>query len=187
MISEEIKDLSDFLISHAPEQSEFHPIDRKYLDRFIDKIFEVRKDDFIVYNLEFANITYTNYLFACLPELWQDITISDVVNISRKFTTAYSYFGLIHFMYKYIEVDSINLYFNFLSGVRSIDDEVKNYIKSQYPHFVKDESDYFYLDANAYGININQWLYVKQRMLIDKRLRPAVKSVDVLRNYVESL
>ena len=100
MIDEKIKEVSDFLISRSAEESDFHPIDRFFLEPYIKQILELNRNDFLLYNLQYANILYTSSLFLCLPELWEDITVDDLVSIVKRFTNDYSYFSFIYFTYK---------------------------------------------------------------------------------------
>ena len=66
----EVRKLSDLISERAPNEAECFPIDRYFLEEFLEEIEKVDKGQFLLYNLENLNNTYTVQLLLCLPELW---------------------------------------------------------------------------------------------------------------------
>lgn len=66
--------------------------------------------------------------------------------------------------------------------------DIINYLKnSQYPNLIKTEGDYFFFDEDLYGVKLEPWAYIKQKLLLDKRVKPAFKDIQSVYNYVMSL
>src|SRR5689334_19128333 len=97
MIDDKVKEISDFLITTSALYSDFHPIDRFFLQPYIQQIVNLNRNEFLLYNFELVNTTYTSYLLLCLPELWKDITVDDLYSIIKRFTNDFSYFTFIYF------------------------------------------------------------------------------------------
>ena len=187
MINEDIKEISDYLISSSSINSDFHPIDRFFLQPYIEQILQLDRNDFLLYNFEHGNTLYTSYLMLCLPELWKDITVEDLLNIIYRFTNDFSYFTFLYFTYKYVEIDSIKLILDLDVLQTKTRTEIKSYVKNQYENFVKDETDYLFFDVGAIGVKLEEWMYVKQNLLVDKRISPALLDLKQLERYVNSV
>jgi hypothetical protein len=184
MIDEKIKELSDFLLGSSAQNSDFHPVDRFFLQPYIGQITELNRNDFLLYNLELVNTTYSTYLILCLPELWQDITVDDLLSIINRFTNDFSYFTFIYFTYKYVEINSIKLILELCNLKPDTENAIKSYIKNQYRNFLKTETDYFFFDVGAIGVENDDWMYIKQRLLVDSRIESALLDVAELDKYI---
>ena len=145
MVDEEIKELSDFLLVTSARNSEFHPIDRFFLQPYLKQIFQLNRNDFLLYNFELRNPLYSSYLMLCIPELWDDITVDDLLNIIDRFTNDFSYFTFIYFTYKFIEIDTIKFILSLHTLPIKSRGEIISYIRNQYMNFIKDETDYLFL------------------------------------------
>jgi len=187
MTKEKIKELSDLISTKSIEESHFHPIDRYFLQPYIEKILNVDRDDFLIYNFENKSNLYSTYLMLCLPEMWSDTSIDDILRICMKFTNSFSFFGLIYFTYKYIEIDLIELILKLPNVKLSFENDIITWLKSQYFNFFKDETDLLFFEEKLIGVTNEEWMYIKQKLLIDKRVLPAHGSLDELKNYVHSL
>lgn len=187
IIDEHVKEISDFLISTSAEEADFHPIDRAFLEPFIGQIVNLDRKAFIVYNFEYNNILYSSTLFLCLPELWQNMTADDLINIVKEFTTDYQYLCFVYFTYKFIEIDSIKLLLELPFLKTESKHEIKNYIKRQYNNFVKEETDYLFFDQGIFGCGTEVWKKIKQNFLTGGRIQSALATVEQLRYYVMEL
>ena len=66
--------------------------------------------------------------------------------------------------------------------------DIIDYLKnSQYPNLVKCESDYFFFEENLYGIGLDAWAYIKQKLLLDNRIKSAFKNIQDVYVYIMSL
>src|SRR5579863_1992449 len=106
-MNKRVMELSD-LISMKSIASSFHPIDKFFLEPYIDEIVALDRNSFLLYNLETKSNLYSTYLMLCLPELWLDITAKDLIDIIKRFTNILSFYGLIVFTYTFVEIDIID-------------------------------------------------------------------------------
>ena len=166
--------------------SECFPIDRYFLEPYLGDIFTLDRNEFLLYNLETVNTTYTVQLFLCIPELWEDITVDDLLTIINRFTNIFSFYGLILFTYKYIGINLIEMILNLETISKGAKEDIRNYLQSQYPNFLKTETDLFFFSERAYGVNLDDWEYIKQKLLLDNRVNPALQTIEELERYVKS-
>jgi hypothetical protein len=101
-MANDIATFSDFIAVKAPKEAETHPIDRYFLNPYLEKILTFNRNNFLLYNLENRSTLYSEYLMLCLPELWEDITVIDLLQIIDQFTKTTSFYGLILFTYKFV-------------------------------------------------------------------------------------
>jgi hypothetical protein len=179
----EIAKFSDFIAAKAANEAGYYPIDRHFLNQYIDKILTLDTNDFLLYNIESGNALYSEYLMLCLPELWESITVDDLIKMINQFTSVFSFYILIMFTYKFIEIDITELIFNLRTVSEDKKKQIKNYLKNQYPSLLKTETDFFFFDKNIYGVSNKDWMYIKQKQLIDSRLKPALLSLEELEIY----
>lgn len=186
VVNKEIKILSDRIARKSILEAEHHPTDRYFLNPYVQDILKLDRNSFLLYNLEGVNNTYTEYLLLCLPELWVDITIDDLIEIINNFTNLFSYYAIILFTYKYIEVDIIELILNLKMLSNHIKPSIKDYLKSQYPNLLKNDGEIFIIDEDMIGVKNNDWMYIKQKLLLDKRVKPALQSIEELEIYIRT-
>ena len=183
-----IHDYVRSLADKAQEESAIFPVDRKFLERHLDEITSIDPTKFLYYNLEMVNDTYVNQLLVCLPEVWRDITVDDLINICKCFTNIHSYFTLIKFTYKYVEINIIEIV---LHIVHKKDgdylSQIIDYLKNQWNVLVKSESDLEDFENGFIDVNYNEWKYIKQRFLIDPRVLPAFPNLDEMKIYIARL
>lgn len=182
-MNSDIATFSDFMAVKASKEAETHPVDRYFLEPYIEKILSFNRNDFLLYNLENRSTLYSEYLMLCLPELWEDITVDDLLQMINQFTKAASFYGLILFTYKFVEIDITELVLNLESVSDDTKSNLKNYLKNQYPNLLKTETDFLFFDEGLYGIKNDSWMYIKQKLLMDNRLKPALLSLEELENY----
>ncbi|MGN6494672.1 MAG: hypothetical protein ACTHLE_21960 [Agriterribacter sp.] len=166
------------------------PVDRYFLEPYMEDILAIDRDDFILCNLERKSNTYTIQLLLCLPELWEDVSTDDIIDWVKQFTNIFSYYTLIEFTYKYVEINIIDLILSNkeIDISNNIKLDIIDYLKnSQYPNLVKCESDYFFFEENLYGIGLDAWAYIKQKLLLDNRIKSAFKNIQDVYVYIMSL
>jgi hypothetical protein len=185
-VDNKVKELSHLIAFKSNTEAVYFPIDRAFLKNYIRDILTVNKSDFLLCNLERGEITYSVMLLACLPELWEDIDTDDIVNIINKFTNQFSYYALVQFSYKFLEIDLIDLIMKMKTISPEIKSDLKRFLESQYPNLIKYENDFFLFQENIFP-GLGSWVYIKQRLLLDKRIQPALQYLDELNQYVENL
>jgi hypothetical protein len=187
-MEKEVIELSNMLEKRAGLEAECFPVDRYFLQQYLDRILSVDRNDFLLCNLERVNNTYTVQLLLCLPELWEDISVDEILDIIKQFTNIFSYYSIIEFTHKYLEINIIELLLQMPSVSKEIKDNILDYLTSSlYPNLIKTEGDELFFREKLYGIEEDAWIYTKQRLLLDKRVKPAVTSLDEITKYVKSL
>lgn len=186
VVSNKVKELSNEIVVRAMAEANYLPIDRYFLEKYLEEILSVNRLEFIYCNLERVNNTYSVLLMACLPELWEDITYDDVDELLSSFTNVFSFYALLIFAYKYLEVDLIDHILNFKKLSKEYKKDIIKYIKSQYPNFYKSEVDYFMVNEGQVGVDFEKWSYIKQRVLSQGRFKPS-ELFDRLQEYIENL
>lgn len=186
-IENKVKEFSDMLVLEAARNAECFPIDRYFLNPYLEKILSMNRNAFLIYNLERLNNNYSVQLLLCLPELWKDITVKDLIEIVSNFTNSFSYYALILFTYKYIEINIIEIIFRLDILDSSIKTDIKIFLKTQYPNLLKTQGEIYVIDENLIGVKNEEWMYIKQILLCDKRIEPALSSIDELQEYVNKL
>jgi hypothetical protein len=169
--------LSNFISIKSAEEAEFHPIDRFFLEPYVADILKMPHKEFLFYNLETRSKLHNIYLMLCLPEVWEKVTVDDIIDMINRFKNISSLYALMEFTYKYIEIDIIPLIFASENVKTNFQDNIILHIRNLYMNFFKDEGDFFFFDKGIIGVSLTQWNYVKQIFLLDERIKPAVKSV----------
>lgn len=188
MIDKQIEKISMEIAIKSAKEAECYPIDRFFLEKYMNDILSLNTRDFIFYNFEIANPTYSVQLMLCLPELWKRITLDDIVDIVNKFSNIFSYYAIIEFTYKYIEINIIELILYQTEISVDVKRKIKNFlINSFYPNLLKSDTDIFFIKEGLYGINYNDWMYIKQCFLLDNRAKEALDSVKELFIYLNKL
>ena len=188
-VSEDVKELSeDLSISSFHHVEHYFPIDRFFIEKydFLEKIKKVDSLEFLFCNLERVSTTYTVQLMLCLPELWEDIGYEELVQLIESFTNSFSFYALVEFTYKYLEIDLLDEIFNNPNVEQKFKDNCLDYFPKIVATFYLDEYDYFEFNENLFGIHINDWSYTKQRLLVDKRIKPALEPKELftrLKNF----
>lgn len=104
-----IRSYSEHLVEKAMNESRFFPVDREFLVQHIEEILSFDIRDFLLANFEFESFGYVGQLMVCLPEVWCEISVDDLLVISTSFSNAFAYYNLLKFCSKYIEVNVVDL------------------------------------------------------------------------------
>jgi hypothetical protein len=173
-----LKEVSDFISQSASEQSEFHPINRRFLEPYVDELIAMQSKDLLFYNLETKPPLYSIYFMLSLPEIWERISVDDIVDMINRFDCVLSYQSLIEFTYKYIEIDIFPLVLSSNNFKSKFQNSLIEAVKNMYLNYFKDEEDYFFFEKDLIGVPLERWAYIKQLFLLDTRIRPAVESSE---------
>lgn len=186
-LNNEVRNFALELAEKASEEATVFPIDRAFLEGYLDKIKTFNPLEFIYHNLEFGSDLYSNQLFVCLPELWQNISLDDLIEMSNRFTNVLSYFSIIRFTYKYVEIDIIEpiLKSKQVQESKHFYDKIIEYLKLQWNVLLKSESDLEDFEDGFIAIDYNEWMYIKQKFLTDKRVIPALLDYNEMKVYIE--
>lgn len=174
MIEEKIIYLSNKLFHDSTIESNYHPIDRFFIIKkgYLNDIKKFNSLDFILYNLEKTPNTYSEQLLLCLPELWDDIGFNEIVLLMERFTSSFSFYAFIRFIYKYLELDILDIVLINSSINLKFKKDILNYFKNIISTFYKDEDDYLVFEENLLGVDIGKWNYIKQKLLLNERIKP---------------
>lgn len=181
-VSGYIKELSeDLSISSFHHVEHYFPIDRFFIEKydFLEKIKQVDALAFLFCNLEKVNPTYTVQLMLCLPELWEEMTYEDLLNLIESFTNSFSFYAFIEFTYKYLEIDLLSEIFDNPNVDLKFKKDCIGYFPGIIATFYLDEDDHRAFNENLMGIHINDWNYVKQKLLVSKRIKPALSPKEL--------
>lgn len=180
-----VKKLSDEIAFNSMKKSVYLPVDRSFLSTYLKKILEVDKVQFIVYNLENMSGTYAVQLFVCTKELWEKVDTNDLLEIIRNLKETLSFYSLIIFTYKYLEIDIIPLILNNSSLSSNIKNKINMFIEKQNNNFLRTNYEYLELENQLYGVHIDDLIYIKQRFLIENVVKEAAKSKEELSKRIE--
>lgn len=65
---------------------------------------------------------------------------------------------------------------------------VREYLQNQWNVIIKSQDDRLALEKGVekqyFHYNQSQWNYIKQKLLVDKRVKPALTDYDSLENYI---
>lgn len=176
------------LAEDSQNESQIFPVDRMFLESRLAEIMSLDSLSFLYYNFELVNDTYVTQLFVCLPEVWTDVSLKDLIEMSDNFTNVQSYFTLLKFTYKYIEIDIIEIVLKKIK-IRNYSyyEQVIEFLNNQWNLLLKSEVDFEDFEDGFIGVDLNVWKYIKQKFLIDNRVKPALLSPDDLKRFVDRL
>jgi hypothetical protein len=176
------------LANEAQTESKVFPVDRIFLKRHLKEIESLDYTSFLYYNLELTADTYVNQLFICLPEIWINVSLDDLIEISKLFTNVHSYFTLIKFTYKYIEIDIIQIVL-YIAKEKKISylNQILEYLENQWNTIVKSEGEMEDFEDGFIDVDYAEWKYIKQKFLIDNRIKPAFLNFNEVKHYVKLL
>jgi len=164
-IKEEIIDLSNQLsVDSVKNVTHYFPIDRFFIEEngYLDKILAVNHLEFIFYNFENVNPTYSVQLFVCLPELWEQITYENIKVLLENFSNSFSFYSFIEYTYKYLEIDL----FDEIMHNKNIDNKIKkdciHFFISTLGSLYMDEDDYLDFEENVFGISMNKLIVLRE-------------------------
>jgi len=181
-ITSQVKELSDSLFNDRKiEKLKYYPMDKFYIldNNYLEKILSVNHLEFLFYNLEMVNETYTVQLLVCLPELWENITYNDMITLIENFTNSFSFYALIEFTHKYLEIDLMDeIFYN-----ENVDLKFKKDCIRYFPNIIAslymNEFDYMELEENLYGVNIEQIKKIQLKFKNDINFKNVISKEEV--------
>lgn len=178
IVEQKLKELSIELAQRSAKEADYHPIDKFFIKEkgYLSRIKEYNPIDFMLYNLETMPNLYSEHLLLCLPELWNSMTYDKVLYLLESFTKSFSFYAFLRFTYKYLEIDMIESVFLNQSIKLRFKKDISDYFKNITATFYKDDDDYFEFEENLLGVELQDWTYIKQRLLTDERLKPVTLS-----------
>ncbi|MBC6994568.1 hypothetical protein QWY85_04550 [Neolewinella lacunae] len=93
--------VSFLLIDRNISEVKSLPIDRFYLEAYIDEIGRLNPVDFIVFNFKWFAESYVHRLMVCLPELFSKLKYEDIVEVFSKSRDPETIKSLVKFIDKY--------------------------------------------------------------------------------------
>ncbi|KMQ67370.1 hypothetical protein ACM39_13070 [Chryseobacterium sp. FH2] len=158
-IDPQVKEISDLLIKNCKNENiEYFPIDRFFIEEngYLEKILSTNYLEFLLYNLEKVNPTYTVQLFVCLPEIWKKVSYEDMIILLENFTNSFSFYSFLEFTYKYLEIDL----FDEIVYNKNIEKKFKRdcltFFLNTLDSLYLEEYDYLEFKENLFGITIEQ-------------------------------
>lgn len=186
-ISNKTKNLAELLWKRSRKEARFYPVDRPFLEPYLSLAEAAGPAEFISYNLTAYPSLYATQLLVCLPELWEELSVDDILEIIESFNSEQPYYSFILFTYKYLQVDIIHL----ILGAPGLSDSKKQkiigFLKAQYPNLILQEEELEDFEKEGLGIHLDAWVYARQKLLTDKRVRPAKQALVDLKTEVENL
>ena len=183
----QIEKLSNRIAIEAPSRVSYFPLDRFYLINFINEIKQLGVHDFVFYNLENVNTTYTVQLLVCLPELWEELSLNALEEMVNKFTNEFSFYAFIEFTYKYLRVD----FFYLIFSNELINSELKisllNHFWLQCENLFLDELEIEEFEKSMFGVTLGDFNYSRQRLLIHEQVNSAHENSGNLMKYLSQV
>jgi len=185
-LNNEVKNYVLNLSNQAETNSRIYPVDREFLEPFLEKILSMDSVEFIFYNIELDDMLYPIQVLACLPEIWQVITLDNLLEMSQYFTKPMSYYTLIKFTYKYIEIDIIDeiMKSKHVQNSPYYLHNIIEYLNTQWNVLFKTKQDLEDFTNGFIHVDYKEWIFVKQKFLIDKRVSPATTDYDSTYNRI---
>jgi len=176
----EIKTLSDTIVFSAIREALNAPVDRFFLERYLHEILALDAEKFLLYNLENVNNTYSVRLLVCLPELWENMEFEHIKKLINSFTNVFSFYAILQFTHKYLEIDIFEMIYENENVKLGFKKDISGYLINQCANLIMDEDDYFEFEKGLIGVSLRDWSYIKQKLLLDSRIKPATKSLNEL-------
>ena len=186
-ISTQAKKLAELLWKKSGREARFYPVDRPFLEQYIDQIKAVNPKEFICFYLVSYPSLYSTQLFVCLPELWEELSVDDLLNIIESFDSEQSFYSLILFTYKFLQINILHLILESPNVSDLKKQKIKGFLKSQYPNLILQEEELEDFEQGGLGAHLNNWVYPRQKLLTDERVKPAKQVLVELKAEVENL
>lgn len=183
-----VKELSESLCNDSNiEDLEYYPMDRFYLEKYdyLERILSVNYLEFLLYNLERKNSTYTIQLFVCLPELWEKVTYNDILNLIKNFTNSFSFYALIQYTYKYLNVNLLDEIFSNENIDVKFKKDCANYFSNIIATLYINEHDYRMLTESFFGISLNQIERLQRRFQQDTNFIATISQKELKKKLLE--
>ena len=181
-IKSHVKELSDSLFNDRKiEKLRYYPMDKFYIldNNYLEKILSVNHLEFLFYNLEMVNETYTVQLLLCLPELWENVTYNDMITLIENFTNSFSFYTLIEFTHRYLEIDLMDEIFYNKNVDLKFKKDCASYFRNIIATLYMDEFDYMDFKENLFGVNIEQLKKIQLKFQSDSNFKKIMSKEEL--------
>lgn len=171
------KELSDSLFSDREiEKLRYFPMDRFYLidNNYLGKIVSLNYLEFLLYNLEMVNESYTFQLLVCLPELWENMSYEDFITLIENFTNSFSFYALVEFTHKYLEIDLMDEIFYNENVDLKFKKDCARYFHNIIATLYMNEFDYIDFKENVFGVNMEQLEKIQLKFQNDNNFKKTI-------------
>lgn len=188
------KDFREYLIKmivQGGQEAEWHPVDRAFIESNYPEIFSIDPVLFVFANFEVTTSSvWSATLFLCVPEIWIELEVDDIALMIESFVSVFSFFYLIEFTCKYIEIDILPMILNSPNVKKHFKDELVDYLKRQWHVLLATEDTRDSL-ADMEGVYLKydplQWQQIRQKFLQDDRVREVKTNYPDLKKYIATL
>lgn len=186
-ISGHTERLTKELWKRALREAYFYPVDRYFLEQYLEQIRAVNTTEFISHTLTLYPSTYATQLLYCLPELWEELTLKDILEIIGSLPHAIAFFNFILFTYRHVQVDMLSLILQHPTVDEPMKQELRDFLKTQFYHLIQQDGDIEDFEEDEVGIPSADWIYVRQKLLTYDGIKPAKQSLAELKAEVDRL
>lgn len=165
----------------------YYPMDRYYLEnhKYLEKILSVNYIEFLLYNFEKMNSTYTVQLFVCLPEIWEKVSYNDILILIENFTNSFSFYTLVQFTFKYLNINLLDEIFYNDKVNSEFKKDCANYFYNIGATFYLNEHDYKMLKDNFFGISLIQIENLQNKFKEDNNFKTSIPKEKLLEKLLE--
>lgn len=181
-VTTSIKELSDYLLNNSKTKKlTYYPMDRFYIlnNNYLDKILSLNHLEFIFYNLELINETYAVQLLICLPELWENITYNDMIDLIENFTNSFSFYALVEFTHRYLNIDLMDEIFYNKNVDLKFKKDCARYFRNIIATLYMNEFDYADFKDNIFGVDLEQLKKIRLKFQNDHNFKKTM-SIEAL-------
>lgn len=170
-MEENIIHISKDLMFMAIRNAITKPVDRHVVLLFLDKILSLttlERKKFMVYNFHKYPRNYSIRLMSCLPELWENIKYTDLMELM--YLSSHSFKSLkrfIEFTHKFLGINTLILLYENSNISNSLKESIKDYFLKNTSLLFKDEideSEMFYNEEKM-GIKLDVFDNIKTKLL----------------------
>ncbi len=177
-------------------------VGRRFFINYLNQIKNFGTKDLLKFYMKNFSAKYFNSLMMALPELWQNFTVEDWIELLENLGERplepkkgevgdYGNFADIQFLCKFLEIDGLNLYLKYTESAIENKIAVINYMQGFSDEFIKDEMDFEDLsegDDNMYdGFTYFDLKKAKQNLLKDPRIREFPQNPKQVKKYIEKV
>lgn len=171
------------------ENSEYYPLDRPVVEKYLTRILEFNNDDIIIECLLLRSDLFAEAFFLCVPELWKTVDIQDVIRLNRSLNDADAKWSLMKFSYSCLQIDILPAIVDQLT--REYDSrikfEIEGYLQKQFTELLPIPSLLFEERLIDMKVKVSEWDYLKVKFKLDPLYKAPVIESDLLEGYINEL
>jgi len=180
------------MIVRAREEAEWHPVDRMFIEQKYSEIFNIDPVMFVYSNFEITTSSiWPITLFLCLPEIWRELDVDDIKLMIESFESIFSFFFLIEFTGKYLQIDILPMILNSENVMAHFKEGLIEYLKLQWHVLLMTEDTQDSLENDMEGVYLKydrlQWQEIRDKFLQDNRVQESKLNFSDFKKYLSSL